>query len=193
LDTFTFFNGVPESIRVGILILSALWIGGLLGAVVWRIRYRGGHIVANVVAALISFAFGIVAPQLINYVGWHIGGEGGWVYNSFNSFIIFVIDATVFWVVFLAGRRAGSSMLLSLLISTFIAFRFYGMYLILALFGALIFGMPVCIIGVIGRDLLRANLPDKYFSQLCFPPRRYRKREIVDESYKTSVGHVAEW
>ncbi len=175
------------------MILSALWIGGLLGAVVWRIRYRGGHIVANVVAALISFAFGIVAPQLINYVGWHIGGEGGWVYNSFNSFIIFVIDATVFWVVLLAGKRAGLSMLLALIVSPFIGFLLCGIDAVGALVGALFLGLPVGIIGVICREILITNLSSKYFRQFCLTPRRNRKREIVNESYRITIGRVPEW
>jgi hypothetical protein len=194
LDILTLLNSTffPWPIRAGILLLFALWIGGLLGAVVWRIRYRVGSVAANMMAALMSIAFVVVAPQIIDYVGWHIGGEGGWVYNSFNSFIIFVVDAAIFWTVLLAGKRAGLSMFFALLVSTFIGHWFSSMESIAALIGAWVMGLPVCIVAVTGREFLMETLPKKYFRQFCFTPRRNRKREIVDESYRITVGHVPE-
>jgi hypothetical protein len=184
LDILTLLYGVIP--WPGILVLLAIWIGGLLGAAAWRIRYRGGDIAADMVTALIGFASVsiLVATQLIHYAG---------PYQWLGGFIFFVIDSAIFWVLLLAGIRAGMSLLFALLVSTFIGYRFCSVEALAILFCAMFFGLPVGSIAVMGRELLRANLPDKYFSQLCFPPRRYRKREIVDESYKTSVGHVAEW
>jgi hypothetical protein len=171
------------------LLLSALWIGGLLGAVVWRIRYRCWHFMANVTAALISFASGIVAAQLIHGAVWNDAGLRAWTYHWFEGFIICVIEAAFFWAVLLAGIRAGISLLFVLLVSSFIG----SLETIAILGGALFISLPVGSIGVIARELLRANLPDKYFRQFCFTPRQNRTREIVDESYKFSIGHVPEW
>jgi hypothetical protein len=175
------------------LVLFALWIGGLLGAIVWRIRYRGGHVVANVVAALISFVSVEVTIQLIHYAVWNGGGLGGWEYQWSGWFVVAVIDAAVFWAVLLAGKRAGLSMFFALLVSTIIGHWFCSLETVAVLVGALFMGLPVCIVAVTGREFLMETLPKKYFRQFCFTPRRNRKREIVDESYRITIGRVPEW
>jgi hypothetical protein len=157
--------------------LIGIWISGLLAAVVWRIGRRSGAVAANVVASLMGLAAVHVTIPIFVSAAW-LGGDA---YQWFSWLICAVVPAAVFWLVLLADVGAGTAFMLGLIISCI--FMIQAFYAIPVVLGAFAISLPVWIVVVIGREILRATLPEKYFSQLCFDDPQSRKEE-------TDLGHI---
>jgi Na+/melibiose symporter-like transporter len=163
-------------------LLIGIWIGGLLAAVVWRIGHRNGAVAANVVAAIMGLAN--VPINILRFyfsISWH-----GDAYQWFNCLICTAIASAVFWLVLLADVGASAAFMLGLIISCISMVQAY--FALPVVLSAFVISWPVWIVAVIGREILRATLPEKYFSQLRFndPQSRSRNKE-------TGLGHVRKW
>lgn len=161
-------------------LLIGIWIGGLPAAVVWRIGRRNGAVAANVVAALMGLAIVPITSLLFVFFAWVGGGADQW--STWLSFA--AIDAAVLWLVLLVGAGTGMAFMFALIVSWILSLSTFSLCFAASIvFAAFFISWPVWIVAVIGRDILRACLPEGYFSQLCFDGPLYRKIE-------TGPGHA---
>ncbi|MBC7883247.1 MAG: hypothetical protein H7Y37_18310 [Anaerolineae bacterium] len=153
-------------------LLNGVWIGGLLAATVWRIGRRYSGVAANVVATLIG-----VAAVPINFLLIASSSGDQWC----TWLISTVIVAIVFWLVLLADVGTSVAFMLALIVSCILSLPVF--WAIPTVSGAFLISWPVWIVAVIGREILRALLPEKYNSQLCFRA----SRALIQE---TGIGHA---
>jgi hypothetical protein len=181
LEILTLLNGLTSQWVVGaaVLVLFGTWLGSLLAAAIWQVGRTMGLVAANRLAIATGLAAILskthLIDQLVRYFVWQMG-NGLWIYTWFDWFSLAVINAAVFWVTLLVGRRTGLYLLLALLASCFFSWTLYFMVDASAvLVCALRFGGPVCIVAMVTRDILRARLPEKYFNQLGISPKEQKK------------------
>jgi hypothetical protein len=167
LDILTLWHNVVFPLPIGI------WLGGLLAMVVWLTGRRGGRISANIAATLM----GLVAVPVGLFL---IFSSGSGAYEWFQYLTFAVIDATVFWLVFMVSIETGFAFLFALLVSwSILSWTSY--YLAFAVFA----GWPVWIMASMGKGMLSASLPQSSINQLGSVPQDYKK--------ETGIGHVPQW
>jgi hypothetical protein len=145
LDILALWHNVVLPLSIGI------WLGGLLAMAVWFTRRSGGRISANILAVLIGLISVPVALSLIVSMGAAYGTD---VRSCFECLVFAVIDAVVFWLVFLVGIETGFAFLFALLASWFSLLEIS--YLLTF---AVLPSLPIWIMASLGKGMLSASLP----------------------------------
>jgi chromate transport protein ChrA len=144
-------------------LLLGLWIGGLLAATVWHIG-RSDDKSANMLTSLM----GMVAISMT-------------LVRAYQPFPYIVINAIIFWLVLLVGRKSGIFFVSFWLLAHFLVFGSYSMPSVIGS------SFLAWIAASMGKEIFRVHLTEKSFSQLCVGDFQDRNKE------KINIGHVREW
>jgi hypothetical protein len=101
--------------------------------------------------------------------------------RSYQSFTYIVINAIIFWLVLLVGRKSGIFFVFFWLLVHFLVFGLYSMPSVIAS------SCLVWIAASMGKEIFRVHLTEKSFSQLCLSDFQDGNKE------KINIGHVPEW